>query len=322
MKTPIEPPLPHEDTEWQLGEFSMSTDQADQTQEKFIDRGLPRSGICLILGGVDTGKTTLATAIAGRLAAGGPVGVIDADVGQSHIGPPAAVGWAVVEKSEVVVGATLCGCPGQAHGPAPTTPRGISFVGDVTPVGHLLQFAEALTQCVGRLSGITGHIIIDTPGFIAGPAATALWWTVQRILQPKLIVAVQRDNELGDILAGLRNLDSQIELLKPHPGIPAKSAQARRNHRQSQFRKYFQDSRLHTLTLSKTTIQTTRTASSDSLLHRLIALRNGEGIDEALGIIEDWQPDADRVAVRAPLPDIAQIRCLAVGDVTVDLAEP
>jgi polynucleotide 5'-hydroxyl-kinase GRC3/NOL9 len=291
--------------EWQLGEFSMSTDRADETQEKFINRGLPRSGICLILGGVDTGKTTLAAAIAGRLAAGGPVGIIDADVGQSHIGPPGAVGWAVVEKPEVDF--------------SQLTPRGISFVGDVTPVGHLLQLTEALTQCVGRLAGIAGHIIIDTPGFITGPAATALWWTVQRILQPKLIVAVQRDNELSDIIAGLRNLDSQIELLKPHPHIPAKSPQARRSYRQSQFRKYFQDARLHTLQLSKTTIQTTRSMSSDSPLHRLAALRNAEGIDQALGIIEDWQPDADKAAVRAPLPDIAQIRCLAVGDVTVDL---
>jgi polynucleotide 5'-hydroxyl-kinase GRC3/NOL9 len=284
----------------------MSTDRADETQEKFIDRGLPRSGICLILGGVDTGKTTLAAAIAGRLAAGGPVGVIDADVGQSHIGPPAAVGWAIVEKQEVDF--------------SQLAPRGISFVGDVTPVGHLLQLAEALTQCVGRLAGITGHIIIDTPGFIAGPAATALWWTVQRILQPKLIVAVQRDNELSDILAGLRNLDSQIELLKPHPHIPAKSAQARRSHRQSEFRRYFQGSQLHTLELSQTTIQTTHGVSPDSLLHRLVALRNREGIDQALGIIEDWQPDADRAAVRSPLPDIAQIRCLTIGDVTVDLA--
>ena len=285
----------------------MSIGRADETQEKFIDRGLPRSGICLILGGVDTGKTTLAAAIAGRLAASGPVGVIDADVGQSHIGPPGAVGWAVVEKPEVDF--------------SQLAPRGISFVGDVTPVGHLLQFTEALTQCVGRLAGIAGQIIIDTPGFIAGPAATALWWTVQRILQPKLIVAVQRDNELSDIIAGLRHLDSQIELLQPHPGIPAKSAQARRAHRQSQFRKYFQDSRVHTLELSKTTIQTTRSAGDDSFYHRLVGLRDAQGIDQALGIIEDWRPDADRVTVRVPLADVAQIRCLVFGDVTVDLAE-
>ena len=286
----------------------MSIGRADETQEKFIDRGLPRSGICLILGGVDTGKTTLAEGIARRLAAGGPVGIIDADVGQSHIGPPAAVGWAIVEKPQVDF--------------SQVAPRGISFVGDVTPVGHLLQLTEALTQCVGRLTGLAGHIIIDTPGFIAGPAATALWWTVQRILQPKLIVAVQRDNELSDILAGLRHLDSQIELLQPHPGIPAKSAQARRAHRQSQFRKYFQDSLVHTLELSKTTIQTTRSAGDDSFRHRLVGLRDGQGIDQALGIVEDWQPDADRATVRAPLADIAQIRCLVFGDVTVDLAEP
>ncbi len=284
----------------------MSTDWADQTQEKFINRGLPRSGICLILGGVDTGKTTLAAAIASRLATGGPVGVIDADVGQSHIGPPAAVGWAVVEKPEVDF--------------SQLTPRGISFVGDVTPVGHLLQLTEALTQCVRRLTGIAGHVIIDTPGFIAGPAATALWWTVQRIVQPKLIVAVQRENELSDMIAGLRNLDSQIELLKPHPHIPAKSAQARRNYRQGQFRKYFGDSRLHALELSKTTIQTTRSVSSDQLLHRLAALRNKEGIDLALGVIEDWRSDANRVAVRTPLPDITEIRCIVLGDVTVDLS--
>jgi polynucleotide 5'-kinase involved in rRNA processing len=306
VETPIKRQVSNAHTEWQLGEFLMSTDLADETQEKFIKRGLPRSGICLILGGVDTGKTTLAAAIAGRLAASGPVGIIDADVGQSHIGPPATVGWAIVEKPQVDF--------------SQVAPRGISFVGDVTPVGHLLQLAEALTQCVGRLAGLAAQIIIDTPGFIDGPAATALWWTVQRILQPKLIVAVQRDNELSNILAGLRHLNSQIELLEPHSHIPAKSPQARRSYRQSQFRKYFQDAQLHALELSKTTIQTTRSTSPDSLLHRLVALRSKEGIDHALGIIEDWQPEADKVTLRSPLPNVAEIRCLVMGDVSVDLS--
>ena len=284
----------------------MLKDKADETQEKFIKRGLPRSGICLVLGGVDTGKTTLAAAIAGRLAANGPVGVIDADVGQSHIGPPATVGWAIVEKPEVDF--------------SQLEPRGISFVGDITPVGHLLQFTEALMQCVGTLAGLAGQIIIDTPGFITGPAATSLWWTVQRIVRPRLIVAVQRENELSDILAGLRNLDSQIELLSPHPHIPAKSSQARRSYRQNLFCKYFKNAQLHALELSKTAIQTTRSITSESLLRRLVALRSKEGIDRALGIIEDWQPEADKVMVRSPLRDVGEIRCLAIGDVSVDLS--
>ncbi len=279
----------------------MSTDWADKIAQRLSGGGLRQPGVCLILGGVDTGKTTLAAALAGRMTANGPVGVIDADVGQSHIGPPATVGWAVVDKPEVDFSQLV--------------PGGISFVGDVTPVGHLLQLTAAIAQCVRQVSKVTGRIIIDTPGFIAGPAANVLWWTVQGIVRPTLIAAVQRENELNDILAGLQNLGSQIERLKAPPRIPAKSPQARRNYRQNQFRRYFADSCLYNLKLSDLTIQTTRGVSSGML----VALRDPEGVDRAVGIIESWQQNSDAVTVRAPQLDVGQIRCIVAGDVTVDL---
>ena len=269
--------------------------------ERLVGGGGLQAGVCLILGGVDTGKTTLAAALAGQVASSGPVGVIDADVGQSHIGPPTTVGWAIVDKPEVDF--------------SQITPGGISFVGDVTPVGHLLQLTAAIAQCVRQVSKVTERIIIDTPGFIAGPAASVLWWTVQGIVQPKLILAVQREDELNDILMGLQNLGSQIELLKAPPRIPAKSPQARRNYRQDQFRRYFADSCLYDFKLSDLTIQTTRSPGSGTL----VALRDSEGIDRAIGIIESRQQDRDAIAVRAPRLDVSQIRCIVVGDVTVDL---
>jgi len=279
----------------------MSTDWADEIAERLSGGRLAQPGVCLILGGVDTGKTTLAAALAGRLTTNGPVGVIDADVGQSHIGPPATVGWAVVYKPDVDF--------------AQITPGGISFVGDVTPVGHLLQLTAAIAQCLHQVSKVTERIIIDTPGFIAGPAANMLWWTVQRIVRPKVIVAVQRENELSDILMGLQNLGSQIEWLEAPPRIPAKSPQARRSYRQDQFRRYFADSCLYDFKLSDLTIQTTRGVSSGLLA----ALRDSEGFDRAIGIIESRQQDRDAIAVRAPRLDVSQIRCIVVGDVTVDL---
>ena len=52
----------------------------------------------LVLGASDTGKTTLVETLAGKLAEAGPVAVVDADIGQSHIGPPATVGWAMAGK--------------------------------------------------------------------------------------------------------------------------------------------------------------------------------------------------------------------------------
>ena len=272
----------------------MSDDWADKIAGRLISRDLIQPGICLILGAADTGKTSLAAVLSRQLSQGRPVGIVDADVGQSHIGPPTTVGWAVVDKPAVDF--------------SQLTPGGISFVGDVTPVGHLLQLTAAIIQCVRQVSKVTELIIIDTPGFISGPAAMALWWTVQRMVNPKLILAVQRNNELSDVLVGLQNLGSQLELVKSSPQIPTKSPQARRSYRQSQFSRYFRDSCLYNISLSDIAIQTTRNLSRERLISRLVALRDEECTDVAIGIVDDWQGDRDIAVVRAPALDIARIR--------------
>ena len=283
----------------------MSEDWANQIAEQLLDRKLRQTGICLILGGVDTGKTTLAATLASLWTSSGPVGVIDADIGQSHIGPPTTVGWAVVDKPEFDFGQL--------------TPGGISFVGDVTPVGHLLQLTAALAQSVRQVSKITERIIIDTPGFVVGPAASALWWTVQGIVQPDVILAVQKGNELNVVLGGMEHLGSQIERLTSPPPIPGKSPEVRRRHRQSRFRTYFQNARSYHIDLKCTTIQTTRNLSTGNLVSRIVGLRDNEGTDRAIGIIDQWKGDKGTVVVRAPQLDIDRIRCLVVGDIVIDI---
>jgi polynucleotide 5'-kinase involved in rRNA processing len=281
----------------------MSDNWADKTAEQLLSRGLLQTGTCLILGGADAGKTTLAEALARQLAQGRPVAIVDADTGQSHIGPPATVGWARIDEPQFDL--------------SQLRPDGISFVGDVKPVGHLLQLTAAIEQCVRQASKVTEKIIIDTPGFIAGPAAAALWWTVQRMLQPESILAVQRENELNDIVSGLKNLGSQIELIRCPPQIRPKSPQARRSYRQKVFNKYFQQSCLYNIDLTEVTIQSTRNFGRESLIRRLVALRGKCGTDLAVGIIEK---DSKVLTVRAPKLDINRVSCLVMGDVTVDLS--
>ena len=55
--------------------------------------------VIVLIGGSDTGKTTLVERIADWLAGSGTVAVVDSDMGQSHIGPPTTIGWGLV-KSE------------------------------------------------------------------------------------------------------------------------------------------------------------------------------------------------------------------------------
>jgi polynucleotide 5'-hydroxyl-kinase GRC3/NOL9 len=285
----------------------MSEDWADRTAQELVGRGLLQRGICLLLGAADTGKTTLAEVLAKRAVSGKRVGIIDADIGQSHIGPPTTVGWAMVDDPQIDFSQLAA--------------AGISFVGDVTPVGHLLQLTGAIVQAVRQVSQVSELIIIDTPGLVYGPAAAVLWWTVQQIVQPELILAVQREQELSGLLSGLRSFDLKIEAIKSPPRIRSKSPEERRRYRQSRFAEYFQNSKLYDIRPSDIAVQPGRGVRDQSLVNRLVALRNGKGIDVALGVITGWQEEGDVVVVKAPNVDMTQIRCLVIGDVTVELPE-
>jgi polynucleotide 5'-hydroxyl-kinase GRC3/NOL9 len=285
----------------------MSLGWADEIAQEFLSQGLLKTGVCLILGGTDTGKTSLAAALAKRAASTERIGIIDADIGQSHIGPPATVGWAIVDGPEVDV--------------TSVAPAGISFVGDVTPVGHLLQLTAAITGCTAEVSKAAKLIIIDTPGFINGSAAKALWWTVQRILQPELILAVENEDELSDIIAGLRSFEIRVERIKSPAEIAKKSPESRRNYRRRQFRKYFENSCVYNIRLSEVAVQPGRDSNQKSFVHRLVGLRDAKGRDIAMGLIADWQEEKDIAVIRAPEIDIQQVRCLVIGDVSVDFDE-
>jgi len=285
----------------------MSRDWAEETAQRLLRSDFIERGSCLVLGGADTGKTTLVAAIARQVSSSQPVGIIDADIGQSHIGPPTTVGWGIVDK-------------GQAE-PWQVKAGGISFVGDVTPAGHLLQLTAAIVQCFQQVSRESKLIIIDTPGFVFGPAAAGLWWQVHRILQPELIIAVQRNDELRDILGGLGALGQKLEQIECPPQIRAKSPQERQKYRQNQFNKYFRGCRLYDISLRDVAVQQSRNLGGKTMNNRLVALRDGEGIDIAIGQIKNWQFDKAVAIVRAPQTDIGQIRFLVIGEVTIEIAD-
>ncbi len=72
---------------------------------------LARPGIAVVLGTSDSGKTTLCRILAEHWRiAGRTVGLVDADIGQSSIGPPATTALAIISPN----------CPLTPH-PSPFT---------------------------------------------------------------------------------------------------------------------------------------------------------------------------------------------------------
>jgi polynucleotide 5'-hydroxyl-kinase GRC3/NOL9 len=283
----------------------MSQSWAEEMADRITGAGAPLEGGYLFLGAADTGKTTLLSGLAARLATKRPVALVDADIGQSHIGPPATVGWTVIDGRPAA-------CPEYLEA------QGMAFVGDVTPVGHLLQLTAALMVCVEQAARAADVMLIDTPGLVSGGAACSLWWTIQRLLRPRRIIAVQRQNELADLLKGLQPEVSAIELIRTPPELRRKSPETRQEHRRGLFDRYFQNAATHTLDLSQLAVRTTHAMSPQDDVGRLGGLSGEAGQDIAICVIERWRPEEAKATVRAPRLDWQRVHCITVGDARID----
>jgi len=261
-------------------------------------------GALLLLGAADTGKTTLLGALVKRLVRDRPVALVDADIGQSHLGPPATVGWSLREKDT-----------GEA---VELRPRGIAFVGDVTPMGHLLQLTAALALCAEQARQAADVVLIDTPGLVTGGAACSLWWTIQRLLRPERILAIERDRELDEVLGGLQTGLSQIDRIAAPARFRRKSPEARQEHRRRLFAEYLRDAATYTLSLKGRAVRAGQRVSPDSVPGHLVGLTDALGQDMAVGVIERWQPRQAKMTIRAPQLDIRRVRCLTLGNAQMD----
>ncbi|MCS7309661.1 MAG: Clp1/GlmU family protein [Armatimonadetes bacterium] len=193
----------------------------------------------LILGARDVGKTTFTTLLANRqLAHGLRVAVVDADVGQSEIGPPTTIGMGIVEA------------------PVPTlhaiVPRAIYFVGSNTPRGRMLETVNGVRAMVAKAEEAGAQsILVDTTGFISGTAGRRLKCAKVEAIRPQFVVAIQRKDELEHLLRPIERRNLRLLRLPVPDTVTLKSPEMRQQRRVMRFFRYFQDARLHTFALSE-----------------------------------------------------------------------
>jgi polynucleotide 5'-hydroxyl-kinase GRC3/NOL9 len=145
--------------------------------------------VTLVLGANDAGKTTLVTRLAGALAdAGHTVGVVDADLGQSDVGPPTTVGLGRVRRPlERLADAELVA---------------LEFLGVTSPARCMRETAEATARLVRRALEL-GHdrVLVDTSGLVEGHFGRALKRLKIDRVGPDVLVALQRTDEVEPLLS-------------------------------------------------------------------------------------------------------------------------
>ena len=182
----------------------------------------------MVIGHVDTGKSTFCRHLASAAQKKGlRVGLVDADVGQSWIGPPATIGMKIVKDE-----------PGPA-----LFPDSFYFVGSVSPAGRLPQMAVGVKRMTeAAISAKAGLIIIDTTGLVDGGIGRALKSSKIDLARPDHIVCFQRASELETLIKGIElNNRCRIHRLEPSRSVKKKSQNSRKAYRQRQFERYFSD---------------------------------------------------------------------------------
>ncbi len=191
-------------------------------------------GLIMLIGAMDVGKSTLALQAANQgLAAGLRVGVIDADVGQSEIGPPGTVGLALPEAP--------------VESAAEWRPAALAFVGATAPAGRLLDVVVGARRLADEARRRGAEVvIIDTSGMVHGAVALKLKLAKLEVLQPTHLLAIRRGRELDPLLrlvpAACR---ATVTLLSPSDNARSKPPALRRARRAAQFTRYLQDARMH-----------------------------------------------------------------------------
>ena len=186
--------------------------------------------VTMFIGDVDKGKTTLITLVANTLAdMGKSVAIIDADIGQSDIGPPTTIGIGILEKGKKILYLSQLEC------------KKAFFVGSTSPVGILdrsITGVKTLTDYARTLN--VDAVLIDTTGWVADKNARELKITKVFAVNPDLVVLLQRHNELTHIARAISSI-AKVKTVTPSPVIKRRSREKRKRIRESLYLKYLKD---------------------------------------------------------------------------------
>ena len=187
-----------------------------------------RARVTMVVGASDTGKTTLTAVLASALAARGErVAAVDADLGQSEIGPPTTVGLGRV--------------PGALARLGDVEVLALEFVGSTSPARAVRQTAEATGALVERARGAGfERIVVDTSGLVAGPFGRWLKRAKIDLVRPDLVVVVERGQE-GQAIAHEASLRPDLVVLRVSAaaGVRRRWQDERRRHRADALAAYF-----------------------------------------------------------------------------------
>lgn len=256
-----------------------------------------------VLGGVDTGKSTLCRFLIDHLAATAKTACIDCDPGQSSIGPPCTLGLRIHAR------------PGQSTDL-------LLFTGSNSPHGLLLPTATGIKKlCEKAIASGAQRIVVDSSGYVLDLPAREFQFQVIDLLQPDWLVALQIQNELEGLLACFaRNERITLVRLNPSQAVTPRDMDRRQEYRSSKFKEYFKDAAPHEIPFAGLGFHGIL-ANADQqrpLRHLLVALCDAENFVVTLGILQEIDAKNKTLRLHCPPFDPTRVALIQLGALYLD----
>ena len=187
-----------------------------------------QGGPVLVIGAPGSGKTTFCLFLAAlHCRQKKRVVWIDADPGQPYIGPPAAISLTPYTEAEDL----------QRR----KNPMIMSFIGNISPVGRLLEMISGLQKLISFAHTLKPDLIlINTCGLVSGGAARELKFHEIDMISPRYVIALQKGVEVEHLLAPhSHRAGLLIHRLPISPDARVSTGEARRSVREQRFKEYF-----------------------------------------------------------------------------------
>ena len=185
--------------------------------------------VVLVLGKIDSGKSSCCTYLVNRLVDGKcKVAVLDGDLGQSDIGASGTVGYAVTSK--------------------PITDlydlklENAFFIGVTSPMMAFARAIEGMSALKTEIFQKTvDFVVVNTDGWVAGDIAVQYKKALIKELKPDVIVAVRVADELDALIT---NMEQTVLTVEVSPSLRQRTAEKRKSLREMTYARYLKAAKL------------------------------------------------------------------------------
>jgi len=249
-------------------------------------------GTAVVIGGGDAGKTTLCTFLANSLLSEGRrVAVVDADIGQTDLGPPTTMAAADFTRHAVNL--------------SEVEPSERVFIGLTSPGRVKGKVILGVKRLVARHAGHGKLVIVNTDGWVKGSEAVKYKVQMLNELKPEIALGIGSDDDTSQILqAG--NLTA---LLAGSPDIIKERTQVdRRQLRALAYQKYLAGASVKVFRSDRTELQSALSSEAlhlnrlsrsqvEDLKDAIVGFLDADGFLQEIGILKDIIPSTKTVKI-------------------------